>query len=264
MPYRIDVPRAADGVSDRLIELGALDVESLAGGGVAALMPDAVTPARVAHALGVDAVETSSAIGRDEDSVWLLHPRSFRAGRLHFAPAGTDADRGAIRLVDTPVFGTGLHPTTSLCLEALEVEVTSSMPDTVLDVGTGSGILALAALALGVPRVTAIDIDADAVRVAEENARLNDVSDRLDIVRGGVEVIPASFPLVLANVLAAPLIEMGPTLVRRVGHHGRILLSGIPSGVDAEVDRAYRRLGMRSVTSYSRAGWTALLLQASW
>ena len=106
-------------------------------------------------------------------------------------------------------------------------------------------MLALAALRLGVPAALAIDIDEGALRVAAENARLNALSERLQLARGGPETITGTWPLVLANVLAAPLIEMAPALVRRVGHHGRLVLSGIPSSVEREVERAYRHLGMR-------------------
>ena len=77
-----------------------------------------------------------------------------------------------IRLIDAPAFGTGLHPTTALCLEALEAIVDGEPPESVLDVGTGSGILALAALTLGVRRVLAIDIDADALRDWRRRTRL--------------------------------------------------------------------------------------------
>jgi ribosomal protein L11 methyltransferase len=69
---------------------------------------------------------------------------------------------------------------------------------------------------------------------------------------------------VVANVLAAPLIEMAPALVHRAAHHGQLLLSGIPSSVESDVEHAYRRLGMRRVRAMSRGGWVALLLQASW
>ena len=68
----------------------------------------------------------------------------------------------------------------------------------------------------------------------------------------------------LANVLAAPLIEMAPALVRRVGRQGRLVLSGIPASVEPEVESAYRRLGMRRLEVKSRAGWVALVMAASW
>jgi ribosomal protein L11 methylase PrmA len=69
---------------------------------------------------------------------------------------------------------------------------------------------------------------------------------------------------VLANVLAAPLVEMAALVVRRVGHGGRVVLSGIPSSLAAEVEQAYRHLGMRQLRAETRAGWTALVLAPCW
>jgi len=264
VPYRIDLRDAGNDVLDRLVELGALDVECSDTGGIAALIPDGVTPAQLTQALGVGDITLSPAFARDAGSVWVLSQRAIRIGRVTIVPSHLPAEPGAIRLIDAPAFGTGLHPTTALCLEALDDTVRHSLPEAVLDVGTGSGVLALAALTLGVPAALAIDIDDDALRVAAENARLNAVSERVQLARGGPETITGSWPLVLANVLAAPLIEMAPALVRRVGHRGRLVLSGIPSSVEQEVERAYRHLGMRRVRAMSRAGWVAVEMQASW
>ena len=197
-------------------------------------------------------MRVSPAIGRDADSVWILHPRPVHVGSA------------TLRLVDSTAFGTGMHPTTALCLEALHDAVAGTMPDRVLDVGIGSGVLALAALLLGVPRATGLDIDPEALRAAADNARLNALDGRLDLVRGGPESLAGTWPLVLANVLAAPLIEMAPALARRVGHHGRLVVSGVPESVTPDVDRAYRRLGMQRVQRLTRGGWAALVLQASW
>ena len=206
----------------------------------------------------------SSAIGRDEASVWVLSPRPIRIGRLSIVPAHFEAAPHTVRLIDTPAFGTGSHPTTALCLQVLEDVVPIARPGAVLDVGTGSGVLALGALSLGVPRALGIDIEDEALRAAADNARLNGLDDRLQLLRGGPETIAGRWPLVLANVLAAPLIEMAPTLVRRVGHRGQLVLSGIPASVEPDVTQAYRRLGMRRLDTRARAGWIALTLQASW
>ena len=151
-----------------------------------------------------------------------------------------------------------------LCLEALGEELDAWRPASVLDVGTGSGVLALAALASGVPRALAVDIDANAVRVAAENARLNGMASRLALVHGGPEALAGRWPLVLANVLAAPLINMAPTLARRVAGHGRLVLSGIRSSLASDVERAYRDVGMRLVRAETRDGWSALTLYAPW
>lgn len=264
MPYRIDLCGASDDALDRLVELGAIDAERLEGGGIAALMPDGLAPEQVASALGLCDIAVSPAVGRDAGSVWVLSPRPVRVGRLRIVPAHLDTEPGALRLVDAGAFGTGLHPTTALCLEALDEVVQTAAPDAVLDVGTGSGVLALGALLLGVPRASGIDIDDEALRVAAENARINGVEGRLQLTRGGPEIVTGSWPLVLANVLAAPLIEMAPALVRRVGHLGYLVLSGVPSSVEPQVEAAYGRQGVRRVNVKSKAGWVALVLQASW
>jgi ribosomal protein L11 methyltransferase len=264
MPYRIDLRDAEDGAVDRLIELGALDVDLVNERGVAAVMPDNVTPAQVALALGVGGVSVSSAEGRDADSVWVLSPRAVRAGRVLIVPADADAEPGALRLTDSPAFGTGLHPTTALCLEALDEALQNCDAEAILDVGTGSGVLALAALILGVPRAMAIDLDAGALRVADENARINGLSGRLRLERCGPDTPEGAWPLVLANIQAAPLIEMAPALVRRVAHQGRLVLSGIPLSVEQQVGKSYRDLGMHLVDVKPRAGWVAIVLQASW
>jgi len=263
VPYRIDFLDDSGAAFDRLVELGALDVE-VEGSRVAALIPDSTTPEEIARTLGVARVAASGATGRDEGSVWVLRPRAFQVGRLRIVPAGTAADPAALALIDAAAFGTGLHPTTALSIEALDDILQRDPAVSVLDVGTGSGVLALAALRLGAHDVVAIDVDEDALRVAAENARLNALDDRIRLAPGGPDTVTGTFPVVVANILAAPLIEMAPALIRRVGHHGSLVLSGIPESVAGEVDRAYRRVGMRRVETRARGGWVALVLQASW
>jgi ribosomal protein L11 methyltransferase len=231
---------------------------------MAALMPDAKRPEQVARALGLASLAISPATGRDAESVWVLSLRPIRVGRLRIVPAGTEAEPDALQLIDSAAFGTGLHPTTALCLAALDAAVQASRPSAVLDVGTGSGVLALAALMMGVPRALGIDVDSEALRDAAENARLNGLADRLELTRGGPDAVAGAWPLVVANVLAAPLIEMAPALVRRIGHHGQLVLSGIPASVEPDVGRVYRHLGMQQLRTAARAGWVALVLQATW
>ena len=94
MPYRVDVADLdrdrSDDALDRLVELGALDVERGADHGIAAVMPDAVAPQQIAKALGLERIAVSRAVGRDDDSVWILSPRPVRAGRLWIVPAGAE------------------------------------------------------------------------------------------------------------------------------------------------------------------------------
>ena len=263
VPYRIDISSPLEDALDQLVQLGALDIEPV-DGGLAAIIPDGVTPEVVGHALGVADVNVSPAVPRDNGSIWLLRPRALRIGRVLIAPPGVAAPAGTLRLTDSVAFGTGHHPTTALCIEALEEAVNIEVPDSVLDVGTGSGVLALAALLLGVRRAIGLDIDADALKIAAEHALLNNMADRLELLLGGPDAVSGVWPLVVANVLAAPLIEMAPVLVRRVGSGGRLILSGIPRSLESEVLRIYQHLGMRHVRSEGRAGWTVVVVQASW
>ena len=263
VPYRIDLHHPPEEALDTLVALGALDVESI-DGMLAALMPDTVSAAAVATALGLTDVRVSLAVGRDDESVWTLSQRSVRTRTLQFVPASLPVVPGALRMADGLAFGTGLHPTTALCLEALEDLLDVVTPPRALDVGTGSGILALAALQRGVSRAVGIDIDADALQVAAENVRVNDVAGRLSLVCGGPDVVRGVWPLVVANIRAAELMELAPTLVRRMASGGRLVLSGIPQSVASDVEQTYRRLGMLRVSSEIRVGWTAFVMAPTW
>src|SRR6185369_10109430 len=128
VPYRIDISKPLPDVLDRLVQIGALDVEEIPGG-VVAILPDGVAPEAVARALGVDDVRVSSALARDDGSVWLLSPRAVRIGKILFAPAATALTSDVVRLTDSSAFGTGHHPTTVLCIEALEEVVSRHVPD---------------------------------------------------------------------------------------------------------------------------------------
>jgi ribosomal protein L11 methyltransferase len=263
MPYRIDIPCPPADALDRLVELGALDVESV-GGGLAAILPDGVSPEDAAGKLGVAGVAVSAASGRDNGSVWMLSLRAIRIGGILIAPPGAATQPNALRISDSHAFGTGHHPTTALCIEALEEILSVECVDSILDVGIGSGILALAALKMGVPHAAGLDIDAEALEAAAENARLNGVGGRLRLVLGGPDAVDGTWPLVVANVLAAPLIEIAPALVRRLARGGRLILSGMPWGLESEVRQAYQRLGLVHTATLTRAGWTALVARTSW
>jgi ribosomal protein L11 methyltransferase len=272
VPYRIDLPHTSGRAFDTLVDLGALDVEADEHG-LAALLPDSVSPPAVAERLGVcdiRDIRVSPAMGRDDGSVWTLKPRIVRAGGFVIVPAGaaapSDAAHRTLLLADRRAFGTGLHPTTAMCLEAIDGFLGASRGDAVrvLDVGTGTGILALAALRRGAERAVGVDVDDAAVAAAVENARLNGLADRFHAVRGDADAVRGSWPLVAANILAADLMEMAPALVRRIASRGVLILSGIPHAVAGEVSRSYTRFGMAQTASLERGGWTALVFTASW
>jgi ribosomal protein L11 methyltransferase len=263
LPYRINLCDPPPDTLNLLLEWGALDIES-APEGLIALLPDSVMPDKVAADLGVTRFNIAPATARDDGSVWLLSPRAVRIGSVLIVPAEESAPPQALRLIDAPAFGTGHHPTTALCVEALEEIITGERIESVLDVGTGSGILALVALRLGVPQAVGLDIDSEALKAAAENARLNHLTERLQLVSGKLETVEGQWSLVVANILAAPLMDMAPALVKRIGSHGYLLLSGIPLSLTSEVQQVYQHFGMRLIGSKTRAGWTALIARVSW
>ena len=171
---------------------------------------------------------------------WLKDFGPMRFGRrLWICPgdARVDAaDAVVVRLDPGLAFGTGTHATTALCLEWLD-----SLPlegKSLLDVGCGSGVLAIAALKLGCAAATGLDIDAQAVRATRENAARNGVDDRLVAVLDA-DGIDGTFDVVVANILAAPVIDMAATICARVGGGCLLALSGILSEQVDDVLAAY-------------------------
>lgn len=166
---------------------------------------------------------------RDE---WKKYFEPFRiAGAVVVSPPWRrhEAKLGETVIVLEPgrAFGTGLHDTTSLVAELLADHIAIFRGLQVLDVGCGSGILSLVALALGAQRVRAIDVDPDAVLVTAENAARNGMSDRVDVDSAPLGAINRSYAAVVANIDAKTLVELGPALVKRVGAGGLLILGGV-------------------------------------
>ena len=192
-----------------------------------------------------------------------------RAGR--FLVHGSH-DRHAVRSNDLAIeieaalaFGTGHHGTTRGCLLALAAELKRRRPGAVLDVGTGTGILAFAAARALRGRVVAGDLDPEAVRVARENARLNGVSPFLTLYTGpGVRHALADrsrrFDVVMANILAKPLRRLAPTLSRVVAPGGIVILSGLLVRDVPGVLTAYRAQGLALRRQGQLEGWATLVL----
>lgn len=150
-------------------------------------------------------------------------------------------------------FGTGTHPTTALCLEWISARAPGSLPERVIDYGCGSGILAIAALRLGAGRALAVDLDRQALAVASANARRNGVHDRMQCVDTAHALTPA--PLVLANILAAPLVANAPVLSTATCIGGHLLLSGFTEDQEQYVQSAYPGFAF---DRWTRDGWVLL------
>ncbi len=203
---------------------------------------------------------------------WKMFYRPMVLGRgtLLIRPSWIEPrpDDPALEIVLDPgrAFGTGLHESTRLCLDAL-VEAFDHgelQPSRVLDVGCGSGVLALAAARLfgGDALVVAIDIDPEATETSRENAVRNDLSDRIRVVTGTIDLLPNDepFSLVLANIRRDTLLFLVPDLVDRLAPAGLLILSGILTDEGAEVTAAYVRAGFELRRRADLGDWCALHL----
>ncbi len=256
-----------DVMSALLFELGAEGLE----------VKDEQRPIVVVAAFAPDPeLDPTALAGRVQDSLrangieaGAVRPGEFEAidwaahWKRHFAPICFGAiwvvpswlappeTAGAVLWIDPSMaFGTGLHATTALCLERIgELSPVGSL----LDVGTGTGILALGALRLGTRRAVGVDNDPDALTVARENAVKNALS--LELID---ELPDERFDLVVANILAGPLIELAPEIASRVAPGGRLLLSGVLGSQAEEVSGAYEREGLALEAIVHRDEWVRI------
>jgi ribosomal protein L11 methyltransferase len=215
---------------------------------------------RPMSALAVTAVDDA-----DWATAWREGYEPIRIGRITIVPTWLDVPPGAelvIRLDPGMAFGTGLHPTTRSCVEALQA--IGALPDAVLDVGCGSGILGLAALALGAERVVGYDTDILAVEATRQNA---DVNLRGRQVTAHHETLPEeaveAFPLVLANLVAAVLIELAPRLAAHTAPMGTVIASGIIDTRQDEVEAALATAGLLVADRRVDGDWVTLRLVRS-
>ncbi|HEB63533.1 MAG TPA: 50S ribosomal protein L11 methyltransferase [Gammaproteobacteria bacterium] len=179
-----------------------------------------------------------------KDKVWErawmddFHPIRF-GSRLWIVPSWTDApDPEAVNILLDPglAFGTGTHPTTALCLSFLDqIDLTDQQ---VVDYGCGSGVLAIAAAKLGAKQIVAIDHDSQALEATVDNAQKNSVQTRI-VVRLPEEAEVELVDIMIANILAGPLIDLAAELASRVKIGGKIALSGILSEQAEAVTKAY-------------------------
>lgn len=194
-------------------------------------------------------VETKLVPSEDWEHSWKKYWHALEVGeRLVIKPSWEawtgDPEKLVIALDPAQAFGTGTHPTTQLCLRALEEAVPNYDTPLVFDVGTGSGILAIAAILLGAERVVACDIDPVSVEATLENATRNDVADRIDVRVGGIEVIAGEAEVVVANILAEVIAPIAPDLAARTRPGGTVLASGIIRARQALVEEAFEAAGL--------------------
>ncbi|OPY56386.1 MAG: Ribosomal protein L11 methyltransferase [Pelotomaculum sp. PtaU1.Bin035] len=200
----------------------------------------------------------------DEDwaNAWRAYYKPLRLGRLVIKPSWEewrckDGDL-VIEMDPGMAFGCGTHTTTSLCLRLLEAYVRSGA--TVYDVGTGSGILAVAAARLGAGRVVAVDLDAVACRVASENVERNQVAGVVQVVHGNLlDLVEGQADLVVSNIITSVIAGFAPDASRALVAGGLFITSGIVSSRAQEVRSAMESAGLAIREQLDEGQWVALV-----
>lgn len=202
----------------------------------------------------------------DWSNAWKKYYHPVRVGQhLVVCPSWEAYDRQPDDVVLTlnpgMAFGTGTHDTTRLCMELLEKYITPQ--DTVLDVGCGSGILAITAALLGANRIIGCDIDEVAVKVAGENAALNGVQDRIAFHQGDLtSQVEGSFQIICANIVADVIIRLSEDAGRYLAKGGVFIVSGIIDTREQDVLDALERNGFQVIERRTSGGWVALACKA--
>lgn len=158
-------------------------------------------------------------------------------------------------------FGKGDHPTTKLCIGALEKLFKTEQIETVLDVGCGSGVLSIASAALGAKYIVGVDIDNVIILEANSNTEKNGFSSKVKIILGSVEDVPGEFDLVVANILIDSIVAISEDLKAKAKPTGTILLSGIKDEQKGRAINKFKELGYKLDEEYQEKEWVALLFK---
>ncbi len=219
---------------------------------------------------GGDIIYDSSEIP-DEDwsETWKAHFKPLRVGR-HILISPTwekvrpEADDLLIQIDPGRAFGTGHHETTRLCLEWLESwasNLSGKHPGALLDVGTGSGILAMAGALLGFDKIIGIDNDPEAIEVALQNLELNSLNGKVNVSCATPDEITGTFDVVISNIQSLPLIRMSRTMVSKVSVPGRLVLSGILTEQADDVRAEYENRGLKLTGTQTAGEWILLAFE---
>lgn len=205
--------------------------------------------------------------GRRWATVWRAHARPVRVGRVVVRPTWirVPARPGDVVVAIDPgmAFGTGAHPSTRLALRALDMALRPRPGCTVIDLGTGSGILAVAAARLGAARVVAVDCDRVAVATARANARLNGCAHRVRVAEGsGLGGVLSRAGVIVANIVADTVVDVLPDAAALLEPGAVFIGSGIVAGRVRDVLRAGRAAGLWPEAVLRDGDWRAVIFRA--
>lgn len=277
---RLSLPRALLPAAEELIGAlgGALWADTKGQPALVPLevvLPPEITAGQIAEALaplaeafGVapPALSLEPLADRDwvAESQRLLPPQTAGLFWIYGSHVTEAPPKGLVPLqVEASVaFGTGRHETTQGCLIAMTELAERRSVETVLDLGTGSGVLAMGAAVLWpAARIRAVDIDQPSVAVARENAEINGLAEHIAFAESdGFAAVSGPFDLILANILAEPLIELAPVLAQHLAPGGTAILSGLLSKQAREVTAAYEAEGLRQQEARTYGEWDTLVL----
>lgn len=205
--------------------------------------------------------ETEGVEQEDWQNGWRKYYHPMDVGqRLAVVPSWQDYETSRVKLILDPglAFGTGGHETTNLCLEVLDERVRGG--ERVLDIGTGSGILAIAALKLGAAVAEGVDIDPVAVRTAGENAALNGVADKLTVLVGDLsDKASGRYDIITANIVANAIMALAPAVPGLMADDAVFIASGIIDSRKDEVIAALEAAGLAVLEVKEKRGWECIV-----
>ena len=208
-------------------------------------------------------LDTAGVQQEDWQNAWKKYYHAMDIGsRLAIVPGWETYDTDRIRITMDPglAFGTGTHETTALCLELLDSLVQGG--ERVLDVGTGSGILAIAALKLGAREADGVDIDPMCVRTAGENAERNGVDGRFRVLVGDLsDKAEGVYDIITANIVAAAILSLAPAVPVLMAPGAKFICSGIIDERKDEVLAGLQASGLRPVEIKEKRGWVCILCE---
>lgn len=213
--------------------------------------------------IGPGSIELNNVREEDWANNWKQYFKPKKIGKYLVVRPGWEEyspSEGEIILELDPgmAFGTGTHETTILCVKALEDWVAPNR--NLLDIGTGTGILAIAGLLLGAKNALAVDSDSNAVRIAEKNAKNNGVADRMKVVHGNLmDEVHGKFEIVVVNIIADVIIEISKEVKRYLTASGIFIASGIILDRINDVERAIREAGFTIIETKTMGEWASVV-----
>ena len=198
----------------------------------------------------------------DWNAAWKKHFTALSIGPFTILPPWEEASKGRIPLIIDPgmAFGTGHHETTRSCLRLMERYSSTVSRKRFLDLGTGTGLLALAARKLGFRQVLGIDTDPVALEAARKNSSLNKES-AIILRRGTISSVRGHYDMIVANLIAGTLVDIMAPIARRTSLDGIVIAAGILRGQDAEISAVANKEGMKTLAKLRDGKWISLVFK---